>query len=130
MNWKRSAGIVLAVAAVIGFGVLLLLRRQRAAVAGASAALTEAPGELQPTFGLQGFQGQIGSNITEEVSGDLLEKILAFSQKQIDRTLCWRRTYRDFDGANAGSEVWTHTDGRTHTVPPGTPAPEPRCDGF
>jgi hypothetical protein len=123
-------GILLAVGAVVAFGVLLILRRQRRAVDGASAALTETPGELKPALGLQGFSGQIGSNVTEDVSDDLIKQLLDFSQRQIDRVLCWRRLYRDYDGRNAGSEVWIHTDGRRHNVPVGEPAPEPRCDGF
>jgi hypothetical protein len=112
--------------AVIGW---LLLAAAAAWMVRRYVAKATAPAGAAATSGQLSI-GQVGAQIREDSTPELVKLFADFTGGVIANTLCWRRTYRDFDGANAGSEVWTHTDGRTFAVPPGAPPPSPRCDGF
>jgi hypothetical protein len=117
VNWKRSIG---AVAILVGAFIAWGWWRRRGTAPAAAPAVPS--GQLSI--------GQVGASIREDSTPELVKLFANFTTGVINNTLCWRRTYRDFDGSNAGSEVWTHTDGRTFAVPPGSPPPSPRCDGY
>jgi hypothetical protein len=70
---------------------------------------------------------QIGATVNQDSTPEIVDAVLKQAQKWIDTNLCWKLTYRDFNGANAGWETWTRTDGQVQTVSPGSPKPSPRC---
>jgi hypothetical protein len=118
---KTVPGILLlAVAAFAGW--TWWKRRQNPAPAGGVTLAPNGDTSLLPQL------SQVGSNVYQDVTGDLVEKLIAGYERITNG--CWSYLYTDNDGSNRG-EVWINSlrPGTQVKFPLGSPRPLPVCGG-
>ena len=118
---KTLPGILLlAVAAFAGW--TWWKRRQTPDPAGDVTVAPNADTSLLPNL------SQVGSNVYQDVTADLVDKLIANYERITNG--CWSYLYTDTDGSNRG-QVWINSMRPTVQVkfPLGSPSPLPICGG-